>query len=165
MNNETSLEDRFPELFETLTDRQRDTVMRSLTEGWHEGWIPNSEDVADLVDYARGAIDMDEYKRRSLEKAERITELVQASADRIEQEARVKVRTKLSYYPTLEESERTRAAFVAGRNSGKPWRSFSDFQRVTMLERVVQLEAELNGGRPFAGMSARTLSPGRPLDI
>ena len=155
MNDETSFEDLWPELFEVLTDRQRDTVVRSLAAGWHEGWVPNREDVADLADYARGAIDMEEYKRRSLEKAERITELVQASAERIE----------LSYYPTLEESERIRAAFIAGRNAGKPWRSFSDFQRQTMLEKVAQLEAELNGGRPFEGVPTNILSPGRPLDL
>lgn len=83
-NTETSFEDLWPELFETLTDRQRDAVVRSLAAGWHEGWVPSREDVADLADFARGAIDMDEYKRRSLEKAERITELAQASAERIE---------------------------------------------------------------------------------
>lgn len=163
-NHETSFEDLWPELFKTLTDRQRDAVVRSLTAGWHEGWTPNREDVADLADYARGAIDMDEYKRRSLEKAERITELVQASAERIEREAKSSARAKLSYYPTLEENERIRAAFIAGRNAGKPWRSFSEFQRETILERVVQLEAELNDGRPFEGVPAHTLSIGRPLD-
>lgn len=163
-NNETSFEDLWPELFEVLTDRQRDTVVRSLAAGWHEGWVPNREDVADLADFARGAIDMDEYRRRSLEKAERITELVQASAERIEQEVKAGVRTKLSYYPTLKESERIRAAFIAGRNAGKPWRSFSDFQRETMLAKVAQLETELNGGLPFEGVPVNILSPGRPLD-
>lgn len=155
-NNETSFEDLWPELFEVLTDRQRDTVVRSLAAGWHEGWVPNREDVADLADFARGAIDMDEYRRRSLEKAERITELVQASAERIEQEVKAGVRTKLSYYPTLKESERIRAA--------QPWRSFSDFQRETMLAKVAQLETELNGGLPFEGVPVNILSPGRPLD-
>lgn len=73
-------------------------------------------------------------------------------------------RAKMGYYAAPEDSERIRAAFIAARNAGKPWRSLSDFQLETMLEKVTQLEAELNGGRPFEGAPAHTLSPGRPME-
>lgn len=62
---------QWPELFTGLTDEQRRAVMNALAGSWHEGWKPNREDVADLTDYARGAITMDEYKARSFEKAKR----------------------------------------------------------------------------------------------
>jgi len=45
--------------------------VQSLAAGWHEGWTPTREDVADLADYARGVLTMDEYQARSLVKAQR----------------------------------------------------------------------------------------------
>ncbi|WP_280115591.1 antitoxin VbhA family protein [Pseudoclavibacter terrae] len=36
-----------------------------------EGWVPNREDVENLNDYARGAIDKSEYARRVAGAAER----------------------------------------------------------------------------------------------
>ena len=73
-------------------------------------------------------------------------------------------RTKMGYYAAPEDSERIRAAFIAARNAGRPYRSLSDFQLEAIIEKVVQLEAELNGGRPFEGAPAHSLSPGRPME-
>lgn len=72
-------------------------------------------------------------------------------------------RTKMGYYAAPEDSERIRAAFIAARNAGRPWRSLSDFQLEAILDQVVRLEAELNGGKPFEGAPAHSLSPGRPM--
>ncbi len=66
------VEARWPELFAQLDAEQRRAVVQSLAAGWHEGWEPNREDVADLIDYARGALTFDEYQARSAEKAARI---------------------------------------------------------------------------------------------
>lgn len=65
------IEGRWPELFVQLDDVQRDAVVQSLASAWHEGWVPNREDVENLTDRARGAIDRDEYLRRVDEAAER----------------------------------------------------------------------------------------------
>lgn len=72
-------------------------------------------------------------------------------------------RTKTAYYATREENERIRAAFMAGRDK-YGWRSFTEFQLRTMLERVVELERELNDGEPFDGVPAGEAQRGRPLD-
>ena len=48
-----------------LDDVQRNSVRQSLAAGWHEGFNPTREDVENLTDYARGAIDFDEYIRRA----------------------------------------------------------------------------------------------------
>ena len=66
MNERLDVAEKWPELFAPLTPEQREAVTRSLAAGWHEGWQPNRRDVADLTDYARGAITMDEYNARSL---------------------------------------------------------------------------------------------------
>lgn len=65
------VEERWPELFAQLDDAQRRAVVQSLASAWHEGWEPNREDVENLTDRARGAIDRDEYMRRVHEAAER----------------------------------------------------------------------------------------------
>lgn len=59
------IEQRYPELFAQLDETQRRAVVQSLAAGWHEGWKPTREDVENLTDYARGAIDADEYDRRA----------------------------------------------------------------------------------------------------
>ena len=72
------VEERWPELFAQLDAVQHNAVRQSLAGGWHEGWEPNREDVADLADYVCGAITFDEYQERSAVKAERITEADEA---------------------------------------------------------------------------------------
>lgn len=71
MAAEFDIEGRWPELFEQLDAEQRRAVVQSLAAAWHEGWEPNREDVENLTDEARGAIDGDEYIRRVREAAER----------------------------------------------------------------------------------------------
>ena len=44
-------------------------MVQSFAAAWHEGWIPNREDVENLTDEARGAIDETEYLRRVREAA------------------------------------------------------------------------------------------------
>ena len=59
-----NIEARWPELFEGLSVLDRWAVVQALASGWHEGWVPNRPDVADLIDRTRGVIDEDEYRNR-----------------------------------------------------------------------------------------------------
>lgn len=59
------VEERWPELFAELDETQRRAVVQCLASAWHEGWEPNREDVENLTDRARGAIDAAEYRRRA----------------------------------------------------------------------------------------------------
>lgn len=68
---EFNIEARWPELFEQLNAADRDAVVNALASSWHEGWVPNREDVENLTDYARGAIDEAEYDRRAVAAIER----------------------------------------------------------------------------------------------
>ena len=65
MATKFDIEDRWPELFVQLDETQRRAVVQSLASAWHEGWTPNREDVENLTDEARGAIDAEEYRRRA----------------------------------------------------------------------------------------------------
>ncbi|MDO5093253.1 MAG: hypothetical protein Q4D79_07500 [Propionibacteriaceae bacterium] len=64
------IEERWPELFAQLDESQRRAVVQSLAAAWHEGWVLNREDVENLIDRARGAIDREEYMRRVRRTAE-----------------------------------------------------------------------------------------------
>ena len=64
MAAEFDIEARWPELFALLHEDDRRAVVNTLASSWHEGWVPNREDVENLTDYARGAIDKAEYDRR-----------------------------------------------------------------------------------------------------
>ena len=66
-----NIEQEWPELFAQLDAKQRRAVVQSLASAWHEGWEPNREDVENLTDRARGAIDREEYMRRVRQAAER----------------------------------------------------------------------------------------------
>jgi len=70
------VEERWPELFAQLDDTQRRAVVQSLASAWHEGWEPNREDVENLTDEARGAIETAEYRRRAHAAARRRTAAV-----------------------------------------------------------------------------------------
>ena len=65
------IEDRWPELFTRLDDVQRNAVRQSLAAAWHEGWVPSREEVENLTDEARGAIDEAEYLQRVREAGRR----------------------------------------------------------------------------------------------
>lgn len=71
MAGELDIEERWPELFAQLDDSQRHAVRQSLASAWHEGWVPNREDVENVTEHARGAIDDAEYLRRVDAAAER----------------------------------------------------------------------------------------------
>ena len=71
------IEERWPELFVSLDATQRWAVVQSLAAAWHEGWVPNREDVADLAEEASGVISRQEYLRRSNAKAERARRVVE----------------------------------------------------------------------------------------
>ena len=73
MAAEFNIESRWPELFVQLDETQRRAVVQSLASAWHEGWTPNREDVENLTDEARGAIDAEEYRRRAHAAARRRT--------------------------------------------------------------------------------------------
>jgi hypothetical protein len=80
MAEKFDIEQRWPELFAQLDATQRRAVVQSLASAWHEGWEPNREDVENLTDEARGAIDWDEYLRRADQAAERRRKVAAASA-------------------------------------------------------------------------------------
>ncbi|WP_324654084.1 hypothetical protein [Georgenia sp. H159] len=65
MAEKFDIEERWPELFAQLDERERWAVRQSLASAWHAGWIPNREDVENVTDHARGAIDVEEYRRRA----------------------------------------------------------------------------------------------------
>lgn len=65
MTAEFDVEARWPELFAPLTPSERRDVVNNLASSWHEGWVPNHADVADLIDWKRGVIDDAEYDRRT----------------------------------------------------------------------------------------------------
>ena len=69
MAEKFDIEDRWPELFTRLDDVQRNAVRQSLAAAWHEGWVPSREEVENLTDEARGAIDEAEYLQRVREAA------------------------------------------------------------------------------------------------
>lgn len=66
------VEDRWPELFAQLDATQRNAVRQSLAAGWHEGFEPTRDDVENVTDLARGAIDFREYRRRGHAAARRV---------------------------------------------------------------------------------------------
>ncbi len=65
MDEKFDIEERWPELFADLDDADRHAVRQAFASAWHEGWVPNREDVENLTDETRGAIDEAEYRRRS----------------------------------------------------------------------------------------------------
>jgi hypothetical protein len=78
MSDKFDVEETWPELFAQLDDGQRNSVRQSLAGGWHEGFYPTREDVENLTDLARGAIDFPEYRRRGHAAARRSVGVVSA---------------------------------------------------------------------------------------
>lgn len=76
---EFNIEARWPELFAPLSEADRIIVVNAFASSWHEGWVPNREDVENLTDLMRGAIDKAEYDRRAYEAAMRPSEAAIAS--------------------------------------------------------------------------------------
>lgn len=71
---------------------------------------------------------------------------------------------RMNYYvDSTEQSGRIRTAYLVGR-ARYGWRSLTEFQLETIMQRVEALEAELNNGEPFALSSAGTVPAGRPLE-
>lgn len=62
---------RWPDLFEPLDDQQKQRVSDALASGRLDGWEPERDDVADLIDQELGRIDSAEYLRRSIAQATR----------------------------------------------------------------------------------------------
>ena len=98
------IEERWPELFAQLDATQRRAVVQSFAAAWHEGWVPNREDVADLVEEARGAISREEYRRRLIAKAERARRVGEYIAGRIDSDELV-ARSRARHGLPAEEGE------------------------------------------------------------
>ena len=71
MRERFDIESRWPDVFEGLDDQQRWNVVEALAANWHEGWIPNREDVARLTAKVRGDIARYEYVEQADAAAER----------------------------------------------------------------------------------------------
>lgn len=78
--SQMKIEQQYPELFAQLTDTERRAVVQTLAAGWHEGFNPTREDVENITDYARGAIDAGEYDRRADAAAHRAAEVARRAA-------------------------------------------------------------------------------------
>jgi hypothetical protein len=65
MTTRFDIEQRWPDLFDGLTETQRWSVVQSLAAAWHAGWEPNRADVANLTELAGGRIDHAKYIHRS----------------------------------------------------------------------------------------------------
>ena len=62
--------ERWPELLEQLDSTQLERVKRVLANGWLDVWEPDREAVENFVEYARGAITVEESLRRARERAQ-----------------------------------------------------------------------------------------------
>jgi len=65
------IESRWPDLFEGLPPLDRDAIVQAFASSWHEGWVPNREDVELQVRHARGEISSAEVLQLAREAAER----------------------------------------------------------------------------------------------
>lgn len=66
------LPDRYPDLFEGLTEEQRRNVIDPLVSSWLDGYEHSREDVARLIDLELGRISGEEYRKQILERARAI---------------------------------------------------------------------------------------------
>jgi hypothetical protein len=70
-SGQCDLNQQTPSISQKLNPTQRRSVVQSFASAWHEGWTPNREDVENLTNKIRGAIDREGYMRRTRETAER----------------------------------------------------------------------------------------------
>nr|WP_236867304.1 hypothetical protein [Brevibacterium linens] len=70
MSDRFDIESRWPDVFEGLDDQQRRNVVEALAASWHEGWVPNREDVARLTAKVRGDITREEYVAQTIAAAQ-----------------------------------------------------------------------------------------------
>ncbi|PCC41485.1 hypothetical protein CIK58_05040 [Brevibacterium aurantiacum] len=70
MSDRFDIESRWPDVFEGLDDQQRRNVVEALAANWHEGWIPNREDVARLTAKVRRDITREEYVAQTVAAAQ-----------------------------------------------------------------------------------------------
>ncbi len=72
MSERLNARTRWPDVFETLTDLQAQSVEQSLVAAWHEGVMPSIDHVRDLAARACGELSFDEFKARVLQRAEAV---------------------------------------------------------------------------------------------
>lgn len=65
MDESLDVSEKWPELFGSLDEEQRHAVTQTFASSWHEGWMPDPEDVARLIDRVTGVLDHDEYVRQA----------------------------------------------------------------------------------------------------
>jgi hypothetical protein len=63
-----AIDERWPGLFDHIPADDRYSIIQTVAAGWHEGWMPNREDIRFLVEFHCGEIDFDEYRNRALAK-------------------------------------------------------------------------------------------------
>lgn len=63
------LPDRYPDLFEGLTEKQRRRVIDVLVSSWLSGYEHSREEVARFIDLVVGRISGEEYRKQILEHA------------------------------------------------------------------------------------------------
>lgn len=63
------LPDRYPDLFEGLTEEQRRNVIDPLVSSWLDGYEHSREEIARLIDLELGRISWEEYRKQVLERA------------------------------------------------------------------------------------------------
>lgn len=66
----SSYTERFPDLFDGLTDEQRRGITQTLANGHLEGWEPTREEISDLIDVDLGRISDEEYITRVRRRAD-----------------------------------------------------------------------------------------------
>ena len=63
------LPDRYPDLFEGLTEEQRRNAIDPLVSSWLDGYEHSREEIARLIDLELGRISWEEYRKQVLERA------------------------------------------------------------------------------------------------
>lgn len=59
----------WPDLFEPLSPAEREELIEGLAVNWHEGWVPNRADTADVIDVQLGRLTPLQTARRAADRA------------------------------------------------------------------------------------------------